>query len=84
MWATPAEGSKKSEEVEHPAHYNQGGIECIDAMEAAFGKEVVADFCLCNCLKYLWRHREKNGQNDLKKASWYLQKYMELWEGVEP
>lgn len=24
-----------SEQVNHPQHYNQGGIECIDAMEAA-------------------------------------------------
>lgn len=23
------------EQVNHPAHYNQSGIECIDAMEAA-------------------------------------------------
>lgn len=56
--------AKRSEDVNpdpvnHPAHYTSGGIECIDAMQAAFGAEVVKDFCLCNAFKYLWRHRNK-------------------------
>lgn len=62
----------KPDPVNHPAHYTSGGIECIDAMQAAFGDETVKDFCLCNAFKYLWRHRNKNGVEDLKKARWYL------------
>ncbi|RHT67518.1 DUF3310 domain-containing protein, partial [Butyricicoccus sp. AM28-25] len=62
----------KPDPVNHPAHYTSGGIECIDAMQAAFGAEVVKDFCLCNAFKYLWRHRSKNGVEDLKKCRWYL------------
>ena len=62
----------KPDPVNRPAHYTSGGIECIDAMQAAFGAEVVKDFCLCNAFKYLWRHRNKNGVEDLKKACWYL------------
>lgn len=62
----------KPDPVNRPAHYTSGGIECIDAMTAAFGDEVVKDFCLCNAFKYLWRHRQKNGVEDLKKARWYL------------
>ena len=39
---------KEKNAVEHPEHYNQGGIECIDALIAAFGKEAVSHFCICN------------------------------------
>lgn len=67
----------KPDPVNHPAHYTSGGIECIDAMQAAFGAEVVKDFCLCNAFKYLWRHRSKNGVEDLKKARWYLNRLIE-------
>lgn len=62
----------KPDPVNRPAHYTSGGIECIDAMQAAFGADAVKDFCLCNAFKYLWRHRNKNGVEDLKKARWYL------------
>lgn len=64
--------------VNHPSHYNQGGIECIDAMVAAFGKEAVATFCHINAFKYLWRTEHKNGLQDIDKAIWYLNKYKEL------
>lgn len=74
--------AKRSEDVKldpvnRPAHYTSGGIECIDAMQAAFGDEAVKDFCLCNAFKYLWRHRQKNGVEDLKKARWYLNRLIE-------
>lgn len=64
--------------VNHPSHYNQGGIECIDAMVSAFGKEAVENFCLCNAFKYVWRNRDKNGFEDIDKAIWYLTKIKEL------
>ena len=67
----------KPDPVNHPAHYTSGSIECIDAMQAAFGVEAVKDFCLCNAFKYLWRHRNKNGVEDLKKARWYLNRLIE-------
>lgn len=66
--------------VNHPSHYTQGGIDCIDAMVAAFGKKTVEDFCLCNAFKYVWRTRKKNGLEDCKKAQWYLNKYVEMVE----
>lgn len=66
--------------VNHPSHYTQGGIDCIDAMTAAFGKKTVEDFCLCNAFKYVWRTRKKNGLEDCKKAQWYLNKYVEMVE----
>lgn len=73
----------KPDPVNRPAHYTSGGIECIDAMAAAFGDEAVKDFCLCNCFKYLWRHRNKNGVEDLKKARWYLNRLITNMEVEE-
>lgn len=68
----------KNDPVSHPSHYTQGGIECIDAMVAAFGKEAVANFCMCNAFKYIWRSKYKNGAEDIEKAKWYLNKHKEL------
>ena len=73
----------KTDPVNRPAHYTSGGIECIDAMTAAFGTEAVKDFCLCNAFKYLWRHRNKNGVEDLKKARWYLNRLITEMEVEE-
>lgn len=73
----------KPDPVNRPAHYTSGGIECIDAMTAAFGDEAVKDFCLCNAFKYLWRHREKGGLEDLKKARWYLNRLITEMEVEE-
>lgn len=73
----------KTDPVNRPAHYTSGGIECIDAMTAAFGDEAVKDFCLCNVFKYLWRHRYKNGVEDLKKCRWYLNRLIREMEVTE-
>lgn len=67
-----------NDNVQHPAHYTQGNIECIDAMVAAFGKEAVANFCKLNAFKYNWRSDLKNHTEDIEKAIWYLNKYLEL------
>lgn len=75
--------AKKRDNVNRPAHYTSGGIECIDAMQAAFGADAVKDFCLCNAFKYLWRHRNKNGVEDLKKARWYLNRLITAMEVEE-
>ena len=58
--------------VEHPSHYTQGGIECIKAIEASMSPEGFQDYCKGNVMKYIWRWREKNGLEDLKKAQVYL------------
>ena len=57
--------------VNHPSHYNQAGIECIDAIKASLG-DGYQDYCKGNVMKYLWRYKYKNGIEDLKKAQWYL------------
>lgn len=61
--------------VNHPSHYTQGGIECIDAITAAtVGKTGIEAVCVANVVKYLWRYEEKNGLEDVKKARWYLER----------
>ena len=67
-----------SDNVNSPAHYTQGGIECIDAMVAAFGADSVMTFCKINAFKYLWRADYKNGAEDIEKANWYLGRYQAL------
>lgn len=65
--------------VNNPAHYTQGDIECIDAMISAFGKEHVATYCYIAAFKYIWRHDHKgNPKQDMEKARWYIDKYLEL------
>lgn len=70
-----------SDNVNHPSHYTQGGIECIEAIKAATvnltGIEAV---CTANAIKYLWRWKEKNGTEDLDKAVWYIKKLIEEQE----
>lgn len=65
--------------VNNPLHYNQSGVECINAIEAATG-EGFEYYLQGNVLKYLWRYRYKNGIEDLKKAEWYLLKLIKLME----
>lgn len=71
-------GNETDNPVTHPSHYTQGNIQCIDAMESAFGKEAVATWCKLNAFKYIWREQHKNRLQDIDKAIWYLNKYKEL------
>lgn len=69
------EGAKKEIEqindpVSHPSHYTDGNIEVIDYIE---DKEF--NFNLGNVVKYVSRAGKKDKDKtieDLKKASWYL------------
>jgi hypothetical protein len=58
--------------VNSPPHYRQGGIECIDAIEAALTAEEFRGYCKGNALKYIWRERHKGQDESLRKAIWYL------------
>ena len=70
-------------EVDHPSHYKGEKYECIEVMIEIFGVEFVRDWCLGNAFKYLWRCQKKhdNAVTDIKKAKFYLEKYIELEEG---
>ena len=59
--------------VNHPPHYTAGGVECIDALEAAtVGLDGIEAVCTANAIKYLWRWKRKGGVEDLRKARWYI------------
>lgn len=62
-----------SDNVNNPQHYaGSTSLECIECMRVTFGEKAVYNFCLCNAFKYLWRYKNKNGEEDIKKARWYL------------
>ncbi len=71
-------GQHEYDVVERPQHYTSTSIECIDAMIETQGADAVKAYCVCNAFKYLWRHNAKNGDEDIKKANWYLNKAVEL------
>jgi hypothetical protein len=62
--------------VNQPAHYTQGEIECIDAIQAALTPEEFAGYCKGNALKYIWREQHKGGAESLLKAQWYLDRLL--------
>ena len=77
MWEAAV---KEKDNVNHPSHYETGKFECIDVMVETQGVEAVKAFCVCNAFKYLYRHKNKNGIEDVKKAIWYLNKLVDLEE----
>jgi hypothetical protein len=69
--------SEKHDPVNHPAHFTGGGVECIDAIEAA---DYGPGFNRGNAIKYLWRAGKKDPAKeleDLQKAQWYLNREIE-------
>lgn len=70
-----------SDNVNHPAHYTGGDIECIDAIKAALG-EHYEGYLQGNAMKYLWRYRLKGRPyEDLQKAAWYVARLADIVEG---
>ena len=63
-----------ADNINHPPHYTQGGIECIDAIQAALTPEEFRGYCKGNALKYVWRELHKGGDESIAKAIWYLNK----------
>lgn len=63
----------KPDMVNHPPHYTQGDIECIDAMRAQTTEEEFRGHCKMCAVKYIWRERDKGGNQSLEKAIWYLE-----------
>jgi hypothetical protein len=66
--------------VSHPAHYTSGKIEVIDFIE-----DKKLGYHLGNACKYICRCQLKNGGKDkvqdLRKAIWYIERQIYLWEG---
>jgi len=72
-WATkPYRPELQPDLVNHPPHYTDGSIECIDAIEAQLTPEEWRGYLKGNIAKYAWRERHKGGTESLKKARFYL------------
>lgn len=79
---------KDKELVNHPSHYSNGKIECIDAMIAAKGIFKTIVFCETNAFKYNWRQGKKDKDSqEVAKQLWYLnyEQYLmhDLYENEE-
>ena len=62
--------------INHPAHYTNGPIECIELSEGL-------DFLLGSAMKYLYRVAfggKENDIQDLKKCIWYIERKLEILE----
>ena len=65
--------------VESPPHYNNGSIECIEAIEAMLTKDEYIGYLRGNALKYMWRFRyKKKPFEDLRKARWYEERLLKF------
>jgi len=68
--------SKSFDPVNQPFHYTYGDIDAIDAIESW-----KLGFHDGNIVKYLARYKHKGEPlQDLKKARWYLDRLIEIWE----
>ena len=72
--------------VNHPNHYTNSKVECIEALEAMtenFPNVVDAELSW-QVVRYMWRHPFKfKPLEDLKKARWYLDRLIEKVESGE-
>lgn len=67
----------EQDNINSPKHYQVNGLECIDVIEA-----LELPHHLANVVKYLWRCGRKtpNRVEDLKKARWYLDRFISKLE----
>lgn len=62
----------KADNINHPLHYTHAKFEVIDIIEA-----FRLNYHMGNVIKYILRHEHKgNSIEDLKKARWYLDRYI--------
>ena len=68
--------------VNHPSHYTQGKVECLDAIDSATSSMQgnVAVY-VSNIMKYLWRHHRKHNRplEDVLKAKFFFDKLIKYY-----
>lgn len=70
-----------SDPVNHPSHYTAGKVECIDAIEAALGRDGFIAFLRGQVIKYNWRCGLKDdAAQDAGKARWYADRLVTVLE----
>jgi hypothetical protein len=82
-WLTKEKAPVLQEDVvNHPSHYVDGGIECIEAIEAQLSPEEFEGYLRGCCIKYQWRWRNKGGVQDLEKCRWYLDRLIQAQKSL--
>jgi len=70
--------------VNSPKHYNTGGIECIESIEASMSRLEFVGYLKGNLSKYIWRYNYKGKPiEDLRKAQWYLERLIHVTENIK-
>ena len=68
----------------NPSHYKRTDLECIEAITAAIQNLTgIEAYCTGSAIKYLWRWDEKNGEEDLEKAMWFIKHMMDIEHGTD-
>ncbi|MGB3724880.1 MAG: DUF3310 domain-containing protein [Glaciecola sp.] len=74
---------KQHDMVNEPPHYkSDSGIECIEAIRAALGREGFIAYCRGSAMKYTWREKF-DPVEDMGKAAWYVNKAAEAMKERE-
>ena len=58
--------------VNRPEGYTQGLVECVDGEMSCLTADEFRGSCKAQALQYIWRERLKGGDEDLRKAIWWL------------
>lgn len=68
------------DEINNPAHYTHGGIETIDYIQAKLTQPEFIGFLRANIIKYVTRAPLKGSEQDYKKAQFYLDRLIKLYQ----
>ncbi len=70
----------KPDMVNHPPHYqSENGIECIECIRGALGRDGFIAFLRGQIIKYTWRSASKGSMlEDQQKCNWYEQKLLQV------
>lgn len=66
-----------NDDVNHPPHYNNGKIEVFDYIKDCLTEDELRGYIKGNIIKYVSRERYKGKVEDLRKAEWYLKRYLQ-------
>jgi hypothetical protein len=77
-------GASMSDMINSPPHYNQGNIECLDAIEAMLSVDGFIDYLRGQVIKYNWRLPYKDSAlEDASKAKFYQDRLVFTLEMME-
>ena len=69
-WIEDKEPTFTYDKINNPEHYvGEGGVEIFDFLHSNN-----VSYPVGNIIKYVFRHKKKNGKEDLEKAKFYLDK----------